>query len=106
MNSKLAVVIAEEFDGYTGSYGDLLSLFLSVSITGAGVILLFLIVYSGLQIVMNAGKADAKPAALEQARLTLTYAIMGFLVVFTAYFMIRLLELLLGTTFLTLNLTL
>ncbi len=51
----------------------------------AGIVVFFYLIYGGYQYLMSAG--DPKAAA--GAKQTLTYAIIGFLVMFAAYFVVQ-----------------
>jgi hypothetical protein len=64
------------------------------SLTLAGIIFLALILIGGLGMIISAGKNDPKKA--EQSQKTLTSAIIGFAVVFCAYFIIQIIQVLTG----------
>lgn len=87
------------FDGTNTGLGDLATLFLSTAIVIAGVVLLFLIVGAGFKIVSSAGNNDPKSAG--QGKQALTYALIGFFIIFGAYWIIRILEEMVGVTFFT-----
>jgi len=74
----------------------LVSLFLKISFVIAGVILLFYFILGGIGMISSAGKSD--PKAAEQAKATITSAVIGFVVVFTAYWIVKLIGNLLGFT--------
>lgn len=76
------------------SVADLVSLFLKISFTLAGLILLFFFILGGIGMIGSAGKND--PKAAEQAKQTITSAVIGFVVVFTAYWIVKLIGQLLG----------
>ena len=102
----VAVEIGTEFfsnGGWSASYfgrgdllaiGPLVSVFLRGAFTIAGLILLFYFILGGIGMIGSAGKSD--PKAAEQAKQTLTSAVMGFVVVFTAYWIVKLLGTLFG----------
>lgn len=102
-NTKLiAVDISTKFGskyGKTSGLGDLVSLFVSASIVVAGIIFLFLLVGGGLKMVMSAGQNDPRSAG--QGKQAVTSALAGFIIVITAYWIIRIIEVITGTTFLT-----
>lgn len=54
----------------------------------AGVAALFLIIFSGIKFITSGGD----PKQVEGARKTLTYAIMGLLVIFLSFFIINLIS--------------
>lgn len=109
MKQIAAVKIGDIFFGsqsYGGSHGSSLplqelsgvtkvvSLFLRGSFAVAGIILLFYFLIGGIAMIGSAGKND--PKAQEQAKATLTSAVTGFVVVFTAYWIVKLLGNLFG----------
>lgn len=71
------------------------------SLTIAGIIFLALIIFGGIGMIAGAGNNDPKKA--EQSKKTLTSAIIGFVVVFCAYFIIQIIEALTGVKILTPN---
>ena len=79
----------------TGVAG-LVSLFLKIVFVLAGLILLFYFILGGWGIITSAGKSD--PKAAEQAKATVTSAVIGFIVVFTAYWIVQLIGKLFGIT--------
>jgi hypothetical protein len=99
MNKLAEVPIGDTFFGgdnlKAGSYlqsvsnvGYFVSLFLRISFILAGLVLLFYFVLGGLGMISSAGKSD--PKAAETAKATITSAIIGFVVVFTAYWIVKL----------------
>ena len=64
------------------------TLILRASFVFAGLILLFFFIMGGLGMIGSAGKND--PKAMEQAKATLTSAVTGFIVVFMAYWIVKL----------------
>jgi len=72
----------------------LVTLFLRGAFVLAGLILLFYFILGGIGMIGSAGKND--PKAAEQAKQTITSAVMGFVVVFTAYWIVKLLGTLFG----------
>lgn len=102
---NLAIDIKDSFFGtsnvlspanYEGKSGisALVTLFLRISFVLAGLILLFYFILGGIALMSSAGKSD--PKATEQARATITSAVIGFVVVFTAYWIVQLIGKLLG----------
>jgi hypothetical protein len=63
-------------------------------LTIAGIIFIALILVGGLGMIIGAGKNDPKKA--EQSQKTLTSAVIGFVVVFCAYFIIQIIQVLTG----------
>jgi len=109
----LAVDIGREFlksvngvyggsHGSTGTFGglsgiaSLVSLFLNISFAVAGVILLFFFILGGIGMISSAGQSD--PQKAEQAKKTVTSALIGFVIVFASYWIVQLLGTLTGFT--------
>ncbi len=65
----------------------------------AGIIVLFLFIYGGFKIITSAGSND--PKSVGQGKQAVTYAVIGFIIVFTAYWVIRLIEYIAGFGFIT-----
>jgi|SRR6185369_1586355 len=78
--------------------GNLVTLFLNASFVLAGLILLFYFVLGGIAMIGSAGKNDPKSA--EQAKQTITSALIGLIVVFAAYWIVKLIGQLTGTNIL------
>ena len=95
----LAVNIGAEFGGYSGNVGSLISLILTGSLTIAGIMVLFMIVYAGIKMIGSAGQNKPEDAA--KAREAATYAAIGFAIIFSAYWIIRLIEVITGSSFIT-----
>ena len=58
----------------------------------SGLILFAMIIISGFQMLTSAGN----PKSLEEAKQRLTWAIVGFVIIFTAFWLMKILEFLLG----------
>lgn len=58
----------------------------------AGIALLFYVITAGLSMMTSRGD----PKALEGAKARLTYAVYGFIIIFTAYWIVQVVGLLLG----------
>ncbi len=78
--------------------GSLVTLFLNASFVLAGLILLFYFVLGGIAMIGSAGKND--PKAAESAKQTITSALIGLIVVFAAYWIVKLIGQLTGTNIL------
>ncbi len=84
-----------------GSYpqvSNLVMVLVRNSIVIAGVILLALLIFGGVNYIMAAGSDDAK--AMQKAQSILTDAVIGFVVIFAATFIIRIAEIVTGLTIL------
>lgn len=95
---KIAQVnIGEEFgsplDELT-DVGTLASSILSTAIAIAGVILLILLIFGGISIIAGAGDND--PQRVARGKQAATAAVVGFLLIFGAYWIIQAIELIFG----------
>ena len=102
MNQLAQTDIGDAFFGTSGGsgfksltgIGDIIALFLNIAFILAGVILLFYFILGGIGMMASAGKND--PQQAEQAKKTVTSAIIGFVVVFASYWIVSLIGQLLG----------
>src|SRR5688572_1509352 len=85
--------------GQTLGVGNIVTLLLAGGITIAGIILLFLLLGGAFMVITSAGSNDAKGAAA--GKQAITYALIGFIIVFTTYWIIRLIELIIGVNIFT-----
>lgn len=72
----------------------LVSLFLKISFVLAGLILLFYFILGGIGMIASAGESD--PQKAEAAKKTVTSAVIGFVVVFASYWIVKLVGQLVG----------
>ena len=72
----------------------LVTTFLNIVFMFAGVILLFFFIMGGIKMIGSAGSDDAQAA--ENAKKTITSAVIGFIVVFTAYWIVKLIGQIMG----------
>lgn len=79
--------------------GSYIGTLISAAIVIAGVIMVILFVAGGLMMIASAGSGDSQGAA--KGRQAITWALVGFVIVFTSYWIIRIIEIITGTTFLT-----
>ena len=94
---KIAVGIGQNFDspiGDTVGLADLVSILLSNAVVIAGVMLLFLALFGGFSMIAGAGQSD--PQSVARGQKALTAAVAGFVIVFTAYWIIQIVELITG----------
>jgi hypothetical protein len=77
--------------------GTLISLIINASFVIAGIIILFMFILGGISLIAGAGSGDSKRTG--QGKQAVTYAVIGFIVVFTAYWIVKLIESLTGTSF-------
>ena len=102
MERLVQVPIGTEFGSPFGTgktLGDLVSLVLTSSLTIAGVIVLFLFIFAGFSIIVGAGRDNPEQAA--KGKQAATAAVIGFVVIFAAYWIIQLIEAITGQTFIT-----
>lgn len=99
--NKLAFSIGEAFLG--GSSGalegpngisNIVSIFLEAAFALAGIILLFFFILGGIGLISSAGQSD--PGKAEQSKKTITSAVIGFVIVFASYWIVKLIGQLLG----------
>lgn len=64
----------------------------------AGVLLFFLIIFGGFNLIMRAGSGDTKKTA--QGQQAFTTAIIGFLLVFASYWIIQIIQIVTGLSIL------
>lgn len=83
---------ADHFLSQLTGVGTLASILLSNAIVVAGIVLIFLIVFAGIQMITGAGD----PQKMDRARQVITAGILGFILVVAAFFIVRLLESSLG----------
>jgi hypothetical protein len=76
------------------SISDIVSIFLNIAFALSGLILLFFFIMGGIGMISSAGQSD--PQKAEQAKKTITSAIIGFVIVFTSYWIVKLIGSLLG----------
>jgi hypothetical protein len=74
--------------------GGIVTLFLNIAFVLAGLILLFFFIMGGIGMISSAGQSD--PQKSEQAKKTITSAVIGFVIVFASYWIVKLIGSLLG----------
>jgi hypothetical protein len=74
--------------------GDLVSLLIKIIFVFAGVSLLLFFIIGGIGMIAGAGGSD--PEKMEKSKKSITSALIGFLVVFVAYWIVQLIEILTG----------
>ena len=99
--SKQPVGIENIAGGKDANIGTFITSLLPNALIGAGVIFLFLMVGAGFTMISSAGSGDAKSAA--QAKTTVTYSVIGFLLVISAYFILQAIGVITGIDFLKLR---
>lgn len=101
MNKLALVEIGKKFVGMSNSnltdptgIGMYVSNIITAAISISGIILLFLLIGGGIGMIKGAGKSD--PKAVEQGKQAATSALIGFIVVFSAYWIVKLIETITG----------
>ncbi len=102
MNQNLAFDIGSTFFGGSDAtsfreisgVSNIVSLFLNIAFVVAGIILLFFFIMGGIGLISSAGRND--PQKNEQAKKTITSAVIGLVVVFASYWIVKLIGQLLG----------
>ncbi len=72
----------------------LVNIIVKNSLIVAGIIFLVLLIAGGIMMIASAGSGDQKKAATSKSLIT--DAVIGFLVIFTSYFIIQIIEILTG----------
>jgi hypothetical protein len=70
--------------------GGLVSLIIRIGFVVSGILILFFIVFAGFQIIAGAGSGN--PDSAKKGQQAATSAVIGFVVVFAAYWIVRLIE--------------
>lgn len=73
---------------------------ITASISIAGIILLFLLIGGGIGMIAGAGKSD--PQTVEKGKKAATSALIGFIVVFCSYWIVKLVETITGLSLISL----
>ena len=82
-----------------GEIGDLVSLFLKGSLTLAGFVVLVFFILAGISMIAGAG--EGSPEKAEKAKKFATNAVVGFVIIFVAYWIIRIIEVMIGVSLIT-----
>ncbi len=83
-----------KFTGESGNIGNIISTLLPYLFTISGIILLLYLIYGGLQLMLSRGD----PKGVQAAQGKITTAIIGFIIIFIAYWLVQLLGKVLGLT--------
>jgi hypothetical protein len=100
--NKLAVDIGGKFFGENsntplteiGGIGTLVSIIVNAAFVLSGIVLLFFIIFGGISMIAGAGKDNPEQAA--KGKQAISSAALGFIVVFAAYWIVQLIELITG----------
>jgi len=91
--NKLAVDIGTSFNspfGQEKGIGDLVSAIISNALVIAGIILVFFFIFGGISMIAGAGQDNPERAA--KGKQAATSALLGFIIIFAAYWIIRIIE--------------
>lgn len=78
--------------------GNLISLLVPNIIIVAGIVFFFLILFGGFGMIVGAGR-QSSPQEAARAKNALTYGVIGFLLVVTAYFILQIIGAIFGINF-------
>lgn len=101
--NKLAFDLGGALFGGTGGFtqlsdvGKIVSIIISNAVIIAGIILLFLIIFAGYSFISGAGSGNSQKVA--QGRSAATAAIIGFVVIFIAYWIAVIIQTITGVHF-------
>jgi hypothetical protein len=90
---KLVFNIGDAFNspfGKSQGLADLVSIILSNALVLAGVILFFLLIFGGFSMIIGAGQNN--PEAAAKGKQAATTAVIGFIIIFAAYWIIQIIE--------------
>lgn len=76
------------------SFGDLVNVIVRNILTIAGIIALVAVIIAGFQIISGAGKMEGEKAA--KGAGAFTAAVVGIIIIFSAYFIVQIIEKILG----------
>lgn len=99
-NYLLAVEIGKEFSNNASNVSDpknianIVSALVTGSISLAGIGMIVLIIFGGIGMISGAGNSD--PKAIDAGKKAATSGLIGFIVVFAAYWIVKLIETLTG----------
>ena len=80
--------------GQTVGLADLVSIIVSNAIIIAGVIMIFLLIFGGISIIMGTGQDN--PEAAARGKQAATTAVIGFIIIFAAYWIVQIIEFMTG----------
>lgn len=95
--NQIAVDIGTTFDSPFGQgkgLGDLVSVVLSNVLVIAGIVLLFFFIFGGISMIAGAGQDNPEKAA--KGKQAATAALIGFIIIFAAYWIIKIVETITG----------
>lgn len=96
-NHKISVDLVETFNSPIGDtilIGDLVTIIASNAVFIAGMIVTVLIIFAGIKIIQSGG--NVSPENMAKGRMAATAAIVGLIIVFSAYWIVQFIEFLTG----------
>jgi hypothetical protein len=81
------------------SLGSVISLLLPNVIMVAGLIFMYLIIYGGYMLIVYGGQANS-PGRVQQGKNSITYGVLGLLLVVSSYFILQIISTVTGINFL------
>jgi len=81
-----------KFSGNQGDIGSIVSSFLNYLFPLAGILLLLYLIFGGFSLMTSGGD----PKAVQAAKSKITNALIGFIIVFTSYWLVQILGTILG----------
>ncbi len=102
--NQIAVDIGTTFGSPFGQgkgLGDLVSVVLSNVLVIAGIVLLFFFIFGGISMIAGAGQDNPEKAA--KGKQAATAALIGFIIIFAAYWIIQIVEKITGLDILNPN---
>lgn len=72
------------------TFGDLVNVIIPNAYVLAGIISFLLLVFGGLGVIIAAGSGDTKQ--LEKGKQTVTYAVLGLILVVTSYWIVQIIQ--------------
>lgn len=98
--AQTGIPIEDKFFGTTGGFrnlsdiGNLVSTLVNLALIASGLVFLFLFVIGGISIMSGSGSDNPERAA--KGKQAITTALIGFVVVFAAYWIVKLIETITG----------
>lgn len=80
---------SKTFRSFT-TFGDLVTVIIRNAFVLAGIISFLLLVFGGFGVIIAAGSGDTKQ--LEKGKQTITYAVLGLILVVTSYWVVQIIE--------------
>lgn len=101
MEKFLAFNIGDAYNApiRSGDPGPIISNLISVVLVVSGIIIVFAFIFGGISMIAGAGTRN--PESIAKGKRAIVYALIGFLVVFTSYWVIQFIELVADSDFIT-----